>query len=118
MIRATCHCGAVTIEVPERPERLTSCNCSICRRLGTLWAYYPAAETRVTPASGATFAYAWGTKEIDFNHCKICGCTTHWSGRGPNPERVGVNARLMEPSDIEGVRIRHLDGADTWKYLD
>src|SRR5688572_27281889 len=33
MIRASCHCGAVTIDLAARPERLTSCNCSICRRL-------------------------------------------------------------------------------------
>jgi hypothetical protein len=31
---------------------------------------------------------------------------------------VGVNARNFEPSDLGAVRIRALDGADTWKYLD
>ena len=38
MIEASCHCGAVRLEIAQRPERLTSCNCSICRRLGALWA--------------------------------------------------------------------------------
>ena len=40
MLTATCHCGAVRVDVPRKPRRLTSCNCSICRRYGTLWAYY------------------------------------------------------------------------------
>jgi hypothetical protein len=32
--------------------------------------------------------------------------------------RVGVNARNLEPSSIAAVRVRQLDGASTWKYLD
>jgi hypothetical protein len=31
---------------------------------------------------------------------------------------MGVNARNFTPSELAGVRIRLLDGADTWKYLD
>jgi hypothetical protein len=31
---------------------------------------------------------------------------------------MGVNARLMVPEVLSHVRVRHLDGADTWKYLD
>ena len=34
--------------------RLTSCNCSICRRYGTLWAYYNFSEVRVIAARGAS----------------------------------------------------------------
>ena len=45
MLIATCHCAAVKVEVPRRPRRLTECNCSICRRYGTLWAYYKFADT-------------------------------------------------------------------------
>jgi hypothetical protein len=29
-----------------------------------------------------------------------------------------VNARLMEPEVVARARVRHLDGANTWKYLD
>jgi hypothetical protein len=36
MIKITCHCGAVAIEVPHPPDTLTNCDCSICRRYGTL----------------------------------------------------------------------------------
>jgi hypothetical protein len=32
--------------------------------------------------------------------------------------RVGVNARNLDPGTLKSVRIRHLDGALTWKYLD
>jgi len=31
---------------------------------------------------------------------------------------MGINARNFEPGDLGPVRIRALDGASTWKYLD
>jgi hypothetical protein len=31
---------------------------------------------------------------------------------------MGVNARNFPPGDLGKIRIRLLDGADTWKYLD
>jgi hypothetical protein len=114
VIEATCHCGAVRIEVTTAPTELTDCNCSICRRMGTLWSYHPIAEVRVT---GATATYQWGDRTVEFHRCTNCGCVTHWSPT-PSGERMGVNSRLMEPAVIKGVRVRRLDGADTWKFLD
>jgi hypothetical protein len=113
----TCHCGSVTIRVASAPTEVTSCNCSICRRLGTLWAYYAPADVCV---SGATATYQWGEKSIDFHHCPTCGCTTHWSRReGGDADRMGINARLLAPEVLAGARVRRLDGASgEWKYLD
>src|SRR4051794_5294612 len=94
-VQGSCHCSAVTIEVARAPAEVTSCNCSICRRLGTLWAYYKPTDVRVT---GATATYCWGDKTIDFHRCAICGCATHWSPReGRNADRMGINARLLTP---------------------
>lgn len=115
MVETSCHCGRVKLEVPHAPTELTSCNCSICRRLGALWSYYAPAEVRV---SGSTVAYRWGDQTLDLHHCPTCGCTTHWSPIDPTLERMGVNARLMAPEIVEAARIRRLDGADTWKFLD
>lgn len=119
MLAATCHCGAVRIEVPRKPRRLTSCNCSICRRYGTLWAYYKASAVRVVAARGATSAYSWGEKSLRFVRCRTCGCVMHWEPveRGKD-NRMGVNARNFEPGALGSPRIRLLDGASTWKYLD
>ncbi|RZT95044.1 GFA family protein [Rivibacter subsaxonicus] len=118
MIAATCHCGAVRVEVPRKPRSLTNCNCSICRRYGTLWAYYKASEVRVSAAPGATSDYAWGDRRLRFVRCNICACITHWEHILPAASsRVGVNARNFEPESLGPVRIRLLDGASTWKYL-
>lgn len=117
MVEASCHCGAVKLEVEVEvaPAELTSCNCSICRRLGTLWSYYPPSRVRVT---GDTVAYRWGDRTIDLHRCASCGCTTHWSPVDPASDRMGVNARLMDPAIVAAARVRRLDGADTWEFLD
>ncbi len=119
MLTATCHCGAVRIDVPFKPRRLTSCNCSICRRTGTLWAYYPASRVRITAAPGTLAEYVWGDKALRLVRCATCACVTHWESLSPTPEsRMGVNARNFEPGAVSAVRVRRLDGAATWKFLD
>jgi hypothetical protein len=42
VLEASCHCGAVRITIPRKPEYLIECSCSICRRNGALWAFYEA----------------------------------------------------------------------------
>jgi hypothetical protein len=109
----------VVIEVSRRPRQVTECNCSICRRYGTLWAYYSRTSVRIVAAPTAQSTYAWGDKLLDFYRCGCCGCVTHWLGRADAPDaRMGVNARLFAPDIVAGLRVRHLDGADTWKFRD
>jgi hypothetical protein len=70
MLSATCHCGAVRIEVPQPPQKLTICNCSICRRYGALWAYYKAGTVRVTGHPENTTEYVWGDKTLRTIRCR------------------------------------------------
>lgn len=99
------------------PQDVTDCNCSICRRLGVLWAYYNPAEVTFSTGKDATDTYRPGDS-IDFHHCRVCGCATHWSPLDPARARMGVNARLLDPEVLGAARVRHLDGAVTWEYLD
>lgn len=116
MISATCHCGAIRIEIPSRPLEVTNCNCSICRRLGSLWAYYDVGTVKVDGHPEHTDEYIQGDKTLRVVRCKTCGCTTHWEPLDPQRhKRLGVNIRNFDPEDIGDVRIRLLDGADTWK---
>jgi len=112
MIQASCHCGAVRLEIAAAPEIVTDCNCSICRRLGVLWAYYAPHQVEIVAGPAATGAYSWGDKSLAFHHCRTCGCTTHWA---PLPHRdqgrMGVNARLMDPAVLGAARVYRLDGA-------
>ncbi len=109
MIEASCHCGAVRIEIGEAPETVNDCSCSICRRYGTLWAYYSPRTVQVSPASGATDGYMWGERRIEFHRCKRCGCVTHWAPAQEGLDRMGVNARLLPPEVLAAAR-RLVDG--------
>lgn len=118
MLTGSCHCGAVQIQVPRKPRRLTSCNCSICRRHGGLWGYYDRSKVKIVARKGAVDRYVWGDKYLRLCRCANCGCVTHWQPVSRFRSRMGVNFRNFDPSVIESTRIRRLDGANTWKFLD
>lgn len=122
MLQAHCHCGALTVEVPRKPRSVTNCNCSICRRYGVLWAYYRDREVTLRAAGGdlaeATDSYRWGRDSQRFIRCRHCGCVMQWKKHQVDASSwTGVNARQFDPQALGAVRIRLLDGADTWKYL-
>jgi len=116
MLSATCHCGAIHVEIPRRPKQITNCNCSICRRLGTLLAYYKVRTVKVQGHPEHTDEYIQGDRTLRVVRCRICGCTTHWEPLDSERHtRLGVNIRNFDPEVIGNVRIRLLDGASTWK---
>mgnify|MGYP000628038281 CR=1 FL=1 len=118
MITGSCHCGAVSFEYDAEPSHLTSCNCSLCRRLGGLMAYAPLDQVRVHHAPDAVIDYIQGDRTLAFVTCRTCGCTTHYTPTDPAVTRMKVNLAMADPQAIAGFRIRHFDGANTWRYLD
>jgi hypothetical protein len=116
MLHGSCHCGAVELRIDAALTEVTDCNCSICRRYGVLWAYYKDAEVTLTAAPGATDEYIWGDRMLRFIRCKHCGCIMQWRGVTTGT-RTGVNARNFEPAALGDVKIRLLDGADTWRFI-
>jgi len=117
-VKASCHCGAVTLRVDSPPAEVAECNCSICRRIAARWAYYHPAEVAVRDDGKALVRYVQGDRTLALCHCSVCGCTTHWeplpgtevAADGPKP-RMGVNARLIENFDLTTVPVRQVDGA-------
>ncbi len=113
MIKAACHCTAVRFVIAEPPAWVLDCNCTICRRYGALWAYYPGADQaklRARPSPDVTAVYLWGDKDLAFHRCKSCGCVTHMEPVGVEPPVVyGVNARMMVGLDPAKVRLRRID---------
>lgn len=118
-ISGSCHCGAVRLTAPEPPAWVAACNCSLCRRLAWLVAYYPDGAVNV---EGETVAYVWGDRCIGIHHCPTCGAGTHWRTLGEDFGKMGVNARLFDGfvADAPGlarigdtpVEVRPMDNAD------
>lgn len=116
---ASCHCGNIRITFPELTDTVSSCNCSLCRRYGALWAYFTRAQVTLEADSSRLARYRWGDCTIDFWFCAGCGCLTHYTSVDEGPgSRFAVNARMLPPNRIASLKIRHFDGADTWTYLD
>ena len=118
-VEAACHCGVVRFTLAAAPETMTECNCSICRRYGVIWAYYAPDQVRFEPVWPVTDTYLWDDRSLAFHRCRVCGCVTHWS---PEPSRdqnrMGINARLLDPAVLATARLRRLDGAVTERYID
>src|SRR6516164_3515620 len=116
---ATCHCGAVRILVRQLPRTVTRCNCSICRRYGALWAYYKPSSVQISAPKSGLVKYSWNRRIREYHRCKNCGCVTHYTYRKKRDwNTVAVNASNFEPAVIAGARVRRLDGAATWKFLE
>lgn len=119
MLKASCHCGAVQIELTRKPKSVTQCTCSICHRYGARWAYCTRKTAAVYCDPDVVNSYSWGDRSLEFFHCTNCGCLTHYESVEKNEDsRIAINARMLARSEIADVRVRTFDGADTWKYLD
>ncbi len=121
MLIASCHCGAISLEVARKPRKLTQCNCSICRRYGAIWAYYSRKSVRVICERDALSVYTWRNGTLEFYHCKCCGYVTHHeraTKRSDGSDTLAVNARNMDPEVVASIPIKMLDGASTWKVID
>ncbi len=115
MIELSCHCGQIRIETSKKPDYIHECNCSLCSKSGARWGYFHPSEVRVEgPSSG----YSREDKDdpaADLRFCTRCGSTTHFTlTRGAAAKfgntLMGVNMRLANERDLEGVELRYPDG--------
>lgn len=117
MLEGSCHCGAVTWRFDAEPEGATSCNCTVCRRHGSLWIYgYQGVDVSAT---GPTSNYIRGKGYLAFHFCATCGCVAYWLGI-PEPDgrrRMAVNIRLADPDLVADIPIDHFDGLNTFTDL-
>ena len=109
--KASCHCGAVKIEVPSWPTEINDCQCTLCRRYGAAWTYFNPKDVEISiKDSSPTKAYIWGDKDLEFHFCSTCGCMCFWKAVKGGDE-MGINTRLMEPDEIRTVNRRTSFGA-------
>ena len=119
MFSVACHCGNLKLVASEPPSEITSCNCSICHRLGALWAYYDEADVKVTIGDAPENTYSWGEKTITYHRCGTCGCTTHYTATEVDGnELIAINCRMAQLPDVSEIPVRKFDGLITWRYLD
>ncbi len=115
---ANCHCGAVSVAIDSKPDFINECNCSLCRKSGGAWGYFPTSSVRTI---GKTVFFSRNDKAapaVEIHACEICAATTHWvltdAFREQNPaiDQMGVNMRLFDPDTLSGVEVRFPNGRD------
>jgi hypothetical protein len=111
--QGSCHCGAVRFSVEaELPKAAMSCNCSICRRKGTLMAFYPVAQFKLQQGEDVLQAYQFNKHVLSHWFCRICGIHAFGGGKGPDGNEMrAINLRCVPDADLEALEIRHYDGA-------
>jgi hypothetical protein len=116
MLQGSCLCGAVHWRFAGVPEGATVCNCTACRRYGTLWAYD--FEGEAITVSGPTQAYVRGDS-LGFHFCPTCGCVAFWRSltEDHGRRRIAVNLRLAEPDPVAQIPIDRFDGLNSWEDL-
>lgn len=114
--QASCHCGNVKIHVSHQPEFMQDCNCSLCRNSGAVWGYFDPADVQIEGLTSGYTRQDYTDPAVDIRSCRECGATTHWvltdvyvAKIGSNSQ-IGVNMRLFEAEDLEGVELRFPDG--------
>ncbi len=81
-------------------------------------AYFSPSKVQIFAEPDALQKYEWGDKGLAFIRCATCGCYSHWVANDPNLDRMGVNARLFENTDLGQIKVRRFDGKNTWKFLE
>lgn len=115
MVKLSCLCGQVRIELEKRPDFVNACNCSLCSKTGAHWSYFHPSEVTV---AGETRQYRRRDKDdpaaiVQF--CGDCGSTTHFTltesaiAQHGNVQ-AGVNMLLADESDLAGIELRYPDG--------
>jgi hypothetical protein len=112
--RASCHCGAVVLELglPDGIVDPHRCNCSICRRKGAIVGSIPLAGLRILKGQDVLSLYQFNTKTAKHYFCSICGIYTHHQRRS-NPGQYSFNVACLEGvNPFEIAHVPTLDGVN------
>jgi hypothetical protein len=115
MLKLSCLCSSVAIELAKRPDFAHECNCTLCRKTGARWGYFHPSEVTV---EGSTSGYCRSDKEepnAQVRFCATCGSTTHFvlteqAIAKHGNSLVGINMSLADAGDLAGIELRYPDG--------
>ncbi len=106
-----CHCGRVAVSIKSAPEYINLCDCSLCLKSGGAWGYFTSSQVSVEGSTSGYRRKDYSEPAVEIQFCAECGTTTHWVlTENFDGDRMGVNMRLFEPKELEGIEARTLDG--------
>jgi hypothetical protein len=111
----SCLCGSTEIRLGKRPDHINECNCRFCSSAGAQWAYFDPSDVGIR---GETTGFRRTDKSspvAERRFCATCGSTTHFVLTNEAAAKfgrriVGVNMRLADEQDLQGIELRYPDG--------
>lgn len=109
--QGSCHCGQIAFEVEGDVGEVVSCNCSICRRKGSLLWFVPRGKLKLTTPESAMSTYTFNTHRIEHRFCPTCGCAPLAYANAPDgTPMAAINVRCLPGVELEGLTVKEYDG--------
>jgi len=107
-----CQCGKVRYEVQMDIAEVIACNCSRCRRLGSLLAFAPVAQFKLLAGEADLKSYEFNRHLIRHQFCSTCGIQSFAIGKNPKTgaEMAAINVRCLDGVDADAFKVRKVDG--------
>lgn len=112
-ITGSCHCGKVGYTLDEAmPTEGMTCNCSICRRKGTIHHFTTPDGFTLNGSRDDLRAYGFNKHVISHLFCTTCGCSPFAEGTAPGGKAmVAINLRCVDGIDLDALTLTAFDGA-------
>lgn len=110
--RGSCHCGRIAFEVEGTIDGALACNCSICRRKGSLLWFVPRSALRLLTPEADASAYTFNRHAIRHVFCPVCGMHPYGEGTDPSTGQAmaAINLRCVDDVDLDALPVHHFDG--------
>jgi hypothetical protein len=108
----SCQCGAIDFDVTLSLDNPVACNCSRCRRLGSVLAFAPRESFTLNTDPAALTEYLFNRREIRHQFCRVCGIEPFAYGQMPDgTAMVAINLNCLDSVDARALSPMHHDGA-------
>jgi hypothetical protein len=119
MLKGSCLCGAVTIEVEGKLEHQPeACHCSQCRKQsGHFLAAVNVRRSALTINGGDKVSWYRSSERVQRGFCSVCGSTLFWNPTMEGYEYIAVAMGLFD--EPTGTRLaKHTFVGDKGDYYD
>lgn len=88
-----------------------ACNCSICRRKGSLLMFVPRDALRITRGEDHLADYTFNRHVIHHRFCPTCGIYPFGEGADAKGNAMAaINLRCVDGVDLDALNVQHFDG--------
>ena len=109
----SCHCGRIAFELEADIQQVVDCNCSLCRRRGSLLWFGPREALVLSTPEDAVSTYTFNKHHLQHHYCSQCGVAPYSEGINPGTgaRTVAVNVRCLPGVDLAALQVVAVDGA-------